>query len=358
MAELLGIGCTHAPHLQFTDEDMANVLRRTLNSDRTPAELKDPINWPVGMREEWGADDGRAAASRHRTGQVEAFREARKTLDEFKPDFVLIWGDDQYENFKLDLLAPFCVFALDDITIQPFKPSDGLKASANVWNEPTDAVVSLRGHLAGASLLANELVRGGFDVACAFQMSHAETLSHAFTRTVLYLDYDRKGFDYPIVPFHVNCYGSELRVRGESLPKLDGRHLLPPPSPPPWRCYDLGKQIAKILAESPWRVALVGSSSWSHASLTAKHSFMYPDVEADRRHLAELRAGRHDTWRELSHDEMRASGEHEMLNWVCLAGAMAGREPRILAYSETYLFNSDKVLALFPPTEAVPGPAA
>ena len=52
MAEILGIGMTHAPHLQFTDENMANVLRRLLKSERTPAAMKDPQNWPAGMRVE------------------------------------------------------------------------------------------------------------------------------------------------------------------------------------------------------------------------------------------------------------------------------------------------------------------
>ena len=62
MGELLGIGMTHAPHLQFTDENMANVLRRLLKSERTPAAMKDPQNWPAGMRAEWGSDEGLTAA--------------------------------------------------------------------------------------------------------------------------------------------------------------------------------------------------------------------------------------------------------------------------------------------------------
>ncbi len=32
---------------------------------------------------------------------------ARAAIDEFKPDFVVIWGDDQYENFKEDIVPPF-----------------------------------------------------------------------------------------------------------------------------------------------------------------------------------------------------------------------------------------------------------
>jgi hypothetical protein len=46
---------------------------------------------------------------------------------------------------------------------------------------------------------------------------------------------------------------------------------------------------------------------------------------------------------------MRASGQHEMLNWICLAGAMEGRKASLQLFVESYIFNSDKALALFPP---------
>src|SRR5262249_54082880 len=155
----------------------------------------------------------------------------------------------------------------------------------------------------------------GFDVACSYKLHHAAEMGHAHTRTVLYLDYDRRGFDYPVIPFHVNCYGSNLRVRSGHLPMLDGQPVRPPPAPMPWRCYDLGKRVAEIIQDSPWRAAVIGSSSWSHGTLTAKHSFLYPDVEADRRRHQELAAGELRRWRDLDPREMQASGQHEMLNW-------------------------------------------
>ena len=37
---------------------------------------------------------------------IEAFRKLRKVIDDFNPDAVLIWGDDQYENFQEDLVPP------------------------------------------------------------------------------------------------------------------------------------------------------------------------------------------------------------------------------------------------------------
>ena len=45
------------------------------------------------------------------------------------------------------------------------------------------------------------------------------------------------------------------------------------------------------------------------------------------------------------------SGQHEFLNWVCLAGAMSelGHKADIVDYVETYVFNSEKCLAIFRP---------
>jgi len=347
MGEILGLGCTHGPHLQFRDEEMSNVLRRFLKSENTPAELKDPQNWPVDMRKEWGDDEGLTAARNHRQTLVDGFRAARAAIDAFNPDLVLIFGDDQYENFKLDIIPPFCVYALQDIEAEPFKASAGLGAAANVWDQPTDTVVKLRGHREAAMDLTERMLNRGFDISCAYQFNHAESLNHAFMRTVLYLDYDLKGFEYPIVPFHVNCYGSNLRVNPADRPQ-DGP-FAPPPAPPPWRCYDLGKEIAGALEESPYRSVVIGSSSWSHATLTKKHHYIYPDIESDRLRMADLKAGDLRGWRNLQSSELVDAGQHEILNWICLAGAMEGRKPDILAYSETYLFNSGKAVVLFPP---------
>ena len=61
---------------------------------------------------------------------------------------------------------------------------------------------------------------------------------------------------------------------------------LDPPSPSPRRHFDLGAACARILKDSPWRVALVASSSWSHAFLTRKHYYLYPDHAADQGWIA------------------------------------------------------------------------
>ncbi|HZR99032.1 MAG TPA: extradiol ring-cleavage dioxygenase, partial [Chloroflexota bacterium] len=98
----------------------------------------------------------------------------------------------------------------------------------------------------------------------------------------------------------------------------------------------------------PWRAVVIGSSSWSHATLTRKTHYLWPDTEADRRRLREVQTGQFSTWRDLDPKEIVDAGQHEILNWICLAGAMEGRKADVRAYAETYLFNSSKAVVLFP----------
>src|SRR5229473_3482098 len=209
------------------------------------------------------------------------------------------------------------------------------------------------GHRAAGCYLAAELIKSDFDVSYAYAMRHELGLPHAFINTILYLDYDRRGFPYPVVPFHVNCYGSSVIAKRGSSAHLTGGadpDAVDPSGPNPSRCFDVGGAVARALADSPWRVALIASSSWSHAFLTPKNHYLYPDNASDRARFDEMCSGKLARWGELTTEEIEDAGQQEFLNWVCLGGAMhaLGREPKIVDYIESYIFNSDKCFALFP----------
>jgi hypothetical protein len=247
----------------------------------------------------------------------------------------------------------FCVFALDGVDCRPFA-RPGRAELGNAWRLPSDTVVPVKGHRTAGSWLAASLIKADYDVSYAYKMRHELGLPHAFINTILFLDYDRQGFRYPLVPFHVNCYGSSVIAKRGSSAHLTGEadpNAVDPPGPNPSRCFDVGAAVARALADSPWRVALIASSSWSHAFLTAKHHWIYPDVESDRARFDELASGNFARWRNLSTEQIEDAGQQEFLNWVCLAGAMTalGRKPEIVDYVESYLFNSDKCFALFRP---------
>src|SRR5439155_1725041 len=157
----------------------------------------------------------------------------------------------------------------------------------------------------------------GIDAAYAYRPLH-HPLGHAFAYTLLLLDDERRGFDYPVVPFSVNCYGRRVNAaRGLRLPLAmrDKIRELDPPSPSPSRCMAVGAATARVMAKSPWRTAIMASSSWSHSFLTEKNYQLWPDVAADRRLYDALDKGDYATWHRYTTDEIEDSGQHEVLNW-------------------------------------------
>jgi hypothetical protein len=351
MAEILGLGMTHYPGLYRHEADMTWVLRRTLAGKKIPAHLKDPANWPAPMREEWGNDEGVTAARTHRDRCLAATRTLRQRLDAFRPDLVVIFGDDQYENFIEDIVPPFCIYIVDQMESQPFDlAAVTTEQRPNIWNEPADKVFHHQGHAAAARFLCNRLMAAGMPLPYAYRLRYTRGLAHAFINTLLYLDVDRTGFNYPVLPFHVNCYGGALvRSHGGQIAPGDIATEPDPPAPSAAACFDVGAAVGKAFAASPWRVALIGSSSWSHAFLTAKNGWLYPDHDSDRARLQELREGRFACWRDLPGTQIEDAGQHEFLNWITLAGAMTelGKKAEVIDYSESYLFNSNKCFAVF-----------
>ena len=61
-----------------------------------------------------------------------------------------------------------------------------------------------------AKWLAQRYLEEGVDMSYAYKPLHWQGLGHAFVNIQMYLDYDRKGFDFPIVPVQVNSYGSKI----------------------------------------------------------------------------------------------------------------------------------------------------
>ena len=217
MAAILGLGMTHVPLLAGRDQDMTRILRRALLDPDLPARYRTPEGWPEPMRREWAGDEGLAAAGRHREALLAWCRKARRVLDDFAPDLIVVWGDDQYENFKEDIIPPFCVLAYDAIEHRPWAEAKW----GNVWDEPKDTTFVYKGHRPAAKRLASGLLDAGFDVSYAYRPLH-HPLGHAFMNTLLFLDYDRQGFPYPVIPFQVNCYGRRVIAQYGSMGALAG----------------------------------------------------------------------------------------------------------------------------------------
>ncbi|WP_020498672.1 hypothetical protein [Sciscionella marina] len=353
MAELLGLGLTHYPLLAVQDKYMSSLLRATRRDPDIPEREKDPANWPEQMRAEWSDDRGLAAAAGHRAELLDGLRRCRAALDEFRPDALIVFGDDQYENFREEIIPPFCVLALPDVKVQPYAPMNEI-GLPNAWGQPEDSSFELRGAPELGKSVATGLLEAGFDMSYAYRQREGIHFPHAIANTQLYLDYEHAGatFPYPMLPILVNCYGRHVIARKGGMAKfadIARGEELDPPGPSPVRCFEMGRALARTLRESEHRVAIVASSSWSHAFLNDKQWHLMPDMDADRALYRALVDGDLDTWLRVRGDDLAAAGQQEMLNWFCLLGAMTEIEAPLSwsALVETYIFNSNKCFAIF-----------
>ena len=312
-------------------ETTASTILRRLENPGLPEELRDPANWPKEAREELGDDQGAASAAALREKVVKSFRVLRSAIDDFNPDLIVIWSKEQMENFGEDCMPPYCIYAYDD----------DLRIKRKL---APDRELEVKMHHEAGRYLATKLLDSGFDTAYSYKPLHLP-LAHTFAGLISYLDWDERGLPYPVVPFYVNSLGHlHLTRKG-----YGGSDLLSPPSPQPWRCFDLGAATARILRDSPWRVALIAGSAWSHASYIEKNHYLFPDIEFDRGLFKALEAADYQSWRKLERDALIQSGNGEFLSWVSLAGALSELQlkPAYLEKVETMIFNSTKVTAVF-----------
>jgi hypothetical protein len=352
VAQFLGLGLTHYPLLAGTDEHMAGLLRWTLQDPGIPPEEKDPASWPPSMRDEWSDDGGTAAAGRHRQELRDHLARCRGALDRFAPDVVVVWGDDQYENFREEVVPPFCVLAYDDLEVHPFELMNE-RGSPNAWGLPDDRTIVLHGDGTRARQLAEGLIEEGFDMAYSYRKRAEAHFPHAILNTQLFLDYDHAGgeFPYPLLPITVNCYGQHAIARQGGLARFADIAVerLDPVGPTPARCFALGEGVARVLGRTDLRVALVASSSWSHAFLHDRGWHLRPDTDADRRLYDALVRKDWPAWKSTTTKDVVEAGQHEMLNWFCMLGAMAELKLPLSwsTFVATDVFNSNKCFAIF-----------
>jgi len=351
MGEVFGAGMSHYPgfhaHPEHIGKQLVGNIARSIKNGGADPKWEDKANWPSAVRDEYGEDEGAAAGIAHRKLHQDAVMKVRDAMDAFNPDFVLIFGDDQYENFHDDMVPPFAVFAWDEVNLGPIR--DNRLGGGNFWDEDPDKEFSYKGHKEAALYLANGLMDSGFDIAYSYRPLHRENAAHAFKNTLLYLDDDRRGFPYPVIPFHINCYGERFVLsRGGGGPvAADAQYDVKAPSPK--RCFELGQSLARIIKDSPDKGAIIGSSSWSHGGLTQSNDWIHPDVEADKVLWEHLSTNDLTFFRDITTAQLVKAGQVEVPNWCAMLGAMheMGQQVEPLAFAPSHIFNSSKAVALF-----------
>lgn len=298
---VLGIGTSHSPQLSIPasrwpllrekDEhdprlDYPNLLKRAkrdIEDELTPEKMKqrdDACQKAIGI-----------------LGEV---------LQKAKADLVVVFGDDQHEQFHDDNMPMFALYhgkSLPVVKHTRRNPAAWKKAEENGWAETADEYAT--GHELAAHMIQS-LVADEFDIARCNEFRKEIGVGHAFSFL-----YRRiwPGGKLPMVPLLVNTY-------------------YPPNQPTPKRCYAFGQAVRKAIEswDSDKRVAVMASGGLSHVVI---------DEDIDRVTIEALqRKDRESLWR-LPREKFRG-GTSEILNWVALAGVVEPMKMTLVDYVTTY----------------------
>lgn len=302
MAEIvIGIGTSHSPQLSVRAADW-QVLREKDETDPRLDYQKLLKNAKPGLESELTAEKFRQRDE----ACLAAIKVLGDALQKSKADVVVVFGDDQHEQFHDENMPTFAIYhgkSLPVVTHTGRNPAAWKNAEERGWAATAPEYET---EPALAEHLIRALAEAEFDIARCNKLRPEIGVGHAFSflyRRVL------PGGKLPMVPVMVNTY-------------------YPPNQPTPKRCYAFGQAVRKAIEswDSNKRVALMASGGLSHVVI---------DEEIDAMTIDGLKNKKPDVFFRLPRERLWG-GTSEILNWVALAGAMEDRELKYLDYVTTY----------------------
>lgn len=221
---------------------------------------------------------------------IAGMRELGKLLDETNPDVILFLGSDHLETFSIGCVPAFAIVA-------------GSRAIAEFAGRSYDLPI----HREMAEDLLYKLVGADFDLA----YSEDAVLGHTFA---VPFEFVIEGRNIPIIPIHTNVYM--------------------PPLPSLRRCAALGREMAKVIASRPERVAIIASGGMSHYPGTWKYP--QPEFDFDKWMIAELEQGNVDALLDMTTEQLDEVGNTELLPWAILLGAIGNVPGELVQYTPTW----------------------
>ena len=256
---------------------------------------------------------------RQRYGVIErGFGQLRSTLDDLRPDAIIMVADDQNENFTDTNLPQFAIYIGEDF-IAGRLVNEG-------WLTKSNAQL--------AEALAFGLVEADVDVAIIRKLPEHRLFAHAFGPVLKVVDPEAK---IPVVPIFVNAI-----------------HM---PATSPARCYYVGQVIRQVVEafEGVERVVVYGSGGLSHftSGYPWKHyegPFGYGAISEEFDHgiIEQMRAGEGHELAKLTVQDLIAHGEIELRSWITVLGAVGPAKPELMVYEPLYRGVMGMAVACWP----------
>jgi protocatechuate 4,5-dioxygenase beta chain len=317
----LGMASSHAPGMFRKAEDWPKAL------ERMPDHIRNHLPYTAKLEVETpGIIEGYIE-------RIEAaFATMRAQLEAYKPDALIMIGDDQGDMFGDENNPIFSVYTGDE-------PIWGVGYRDVAFNAPVEARPRLTfpQHTELARYLQKGLVKHEFDVANLGKFQPRGPTGRGVSHMVSALVPEvNPRLDIPLVCVFINEYY--------------------PPLPSAGRCAALGEAIADVLKDRPERVAIYASGGISH--FPGEYNVGWIDQALDHWILERLEANDLEAMENLftfDSDNLRA-GTGEVRAWISVMAAM--KRPAVkVDYVPAHCTVTGCGWVYWPPVESAPAPA-
>lgn len=317
---VLGLWTTHGPQLNTTPEQwMLRVPADKARKHWFKGKLYS-FDELVALRaaERLGEQATLEMRTRHYLACQTAIDRLAEIWAEVKPDCCVIFGNDQRELVLPAMQPAYTVYYGDTFWNGPI-PEQRLAAlppgiRESEWANRPEERVEYQGMPELARKLITTGIESGWDFACSDSWpEHEPEHHHAGTPHAFAFILRRVMRDHvvPTLPIITNTF-------------------FPPNQPRPWRCFELGKLVHRVVSDwdSDLRVAVIGSGGMTH--FVINEDFDQALVGAiSTRDEAFLRA--------IDPNIMK-DGTSELLNWISASGCLfqTGLSGDLLDYIPCY----------------------
>jgi len=292
----LGMACSHAGPLFRPPETWQQLMNETM----APGVFE---RYPEAARQRDSLEECQALHKRAH----DCFAQMRKEAVAYKPDVIVLVGDDQGDLFN----------SSNNPTLSIYTGEEQMWGHTGYeWDVPMKdrTLVHYNNHAELARYLTRGLMNEGFD----------PSVLHTFKPA------GREGFGLPHMASRI---APELDPTGEIPVVCVFLNEYFPPLPDGKRCADLGRALAKLLNKRDERILLVASGGLSHYQAASDFNRGDIDSALDRWVLERIERGDAEALEHLftfdSHN--LRSGTGEIRAWISLAAAM-NRPGRVLDY--------------------------
>jgi 3-O-methylgallate 3,4-dioxygenase len=306
----LGIGTSHTPMLNAPVTDWPKFIELDLHRTHLDKE-GNSLNYAellklAGPHIPREITEGKFLLKH--TKALAALEHLHHVVKKSEIDVLIIVGDDQKELYKDNNMPSILMYRGETIRNVPLKSRPGpewaKKASAKYYEAeyekeyPVDSALAMH--------LIHHLIDAEFDVSCADSIQDGQGEGHAFGFVHNRLLQD---IEMPVVPIFLNTY-------------------YPPNQPTPKRCFKLGQQIRKAVESWPQdiKVGVVASGGLSHFTV---------DEDLDNYVMDALRSKSYDNLCNIPLNKLN-SGNSEIRNWICMAGACEELDLQLMDYYPAY----------------------